>query len=803
MFSTLRISARALLRTPSFVILALLMLSTGMGATATVFSAVHTVFIDPLPYFDSEQLVWLRERQAEVPARQISYPTFLDWRERSEAFSEFAAVRNMRLRWTTREEARVLDVGVVTADYFRVFGVRPSIGRDFVASDDVFGAQRVAIVSNRFWEAELRGDPNALQTELVLDEMSFSVVGVLPRDPRLPGNANIWILTGAQASPGSAWLDRSIRWAGFAVARIKPGRTIGEAHAEMIRVQEQLAAEYPRYAAGHDVEVLKLRDVLIGETRLPLLLSFGAVAVLLAMVCVNVSNLLFVRVISRRKEFAIRAALGANRRIIARQVLVESALLVAVGSALGLIIAVWGTRFLGWALSNRLFAGMTIGVNFAVVGYTVALGIVLVIGTSWFPIWRIAAPRVWTGLNAGTRNATGLSQGRGFAVFLIVQTSLSVLLLICAALLASSMSRILSTDPGFDRNGVLTLRLQLPNDYSGPAQLNALYGQVIRGLRAIPGVATVAVLNELPGLEPGWQSDIAPEVDGEVRSTLPGEEINVDWRIVSGDYFETMGIAIRGGRTFTDDEAERGAPVMLVDENLAQRFWPDGDALGNYVRYDGPTPIEIIGIVDNVHVYGVEETGRITIYTPYGRFPFLGEVGVAIRVDGVAPSSLIASARTVIRSIDPGVAIDNIATLEQRLDERIALRTLTTRIILAFASFATLLAAVGLYGVMRYVVGQRRQELGLRIALGAQGLDVAKLVLRRGVLLSLAGILLGVLLAVGVRHLLSSMLFGISAVNPSIYAFVAVLSLSVAIIACAVPAWRAARLDPLIALRAE
>lgn len=803
MTSVLRASARALRRTPSFALLVVAMLALGIGATATLFSAVRAVFLEPLPYAEAERLVWLRENQADVPARPISYPTFLDWQTRNAAFSVMAAARNLQLRWQTPSDPRVLDVAAVTADYFRVFGVQPSVGRDFAAADDAFGAERVAIVSHRFWQGELGGAPNVLGSELVLDDMAFSVVGVAPSQPPVPGNVNVWILTGAQASPGSAWLDRAVRWAGFAVARLKPGVSIEAARIEMARVQSQLADEYPRYSAGHQVEVLELRDVLIGDTGLPLLLSLGAVAVLLIVVAVNASNLLLVRTISRQREFAIRTALGADRRAIAGHVLADSILLVAIGTMLGLTLAVWGTELLRSVLADRMFAGVTIGVDFAVVGYTLALGVVLVAGTCAFPIWQAASGRAWSGLGQGTRATGRPSQARAFSVFLVVQNALSVLLLICAALLSSSMLRILSSDNGFDQDGVLTFKLDLPEGYSRPVELNPLYARLIRELEVVPGVSKAAVFNELPGLQPRWQTDIAPELDGRALRTPPGDEINVDWRIVSSDYFETMGIELASGRTFTDDEAQRASEVMLVDESLARRFWPDDDALGKRIRYDGPTPIEVIGVVKNVRVYGAEEPGRITIYTPFGRFPFLGAVGVAVRAEGIDASALIAPIRAVVRSIDPRIAIDEIATLEQHLDQNVALRALTTQAILAFASFATLLAGIGLYGVLRYVVGQRTREMGLRIALGARGVDIARLVLRRGVLISFAGILLGVALALVAGRVISSLLFGINALDPSIYVLVAALSLVITIVACAVPAWRAASVGAHTALRAE
>lgn len=798
----MRVALRALLRRPSFALPAVLVLALGVGATLTLFGFVQGVFLEPLPYPDAGRLVWLRERHADVPARPISYPTFLDWQARNDAFDAIAAVRDVRMRWTTGSQARVLDAGLVTADYFTVLGVPPRLGRDFAAPDDAFGAAGVAIVSHGFAEVELGGAAESLGAELVLDDTAHTVVGVAPAGLVAPGDPDVWVPMGRRAAPDTGWTDRSVRIAGFAVARLRPGRTIAQARADMARVQAGLAGEHPQHVAGHEVEMLSLRQVLVGDVRLPLLLGFAAVGVLLVLVCVNVSNLLLLRVLDRRRELALRAALGAGRGRIVADVLREGLLVAAFGTALGVGLALFGTRLLAWPLSEYLFAGMSIGVDAGVIAFAVLLAAAVGVATSALPAWRGASAELGAALGAGTRTA-GPAPGRVHTGFVAFQTALAVVLLISAALLVTSMARILASDPGFDKHGVATFRLSLPGEYAGPERLNGLYAQLVRELGAVTGVRSAAVFNELPGLEPTWQSDIAPRVGGEYRRRPAGELINVDWRIVSAGYFDVMGIRVERGRAFTDAEAEQGAPVMLIDESLAARFWPDGDAVGNHIRYDGPTDIEIIGIARNVHAYGDASVGRITIYTPYGRFPYLGNVGVALRADGVDPGTLVGPARDAVRSIDARIALVDVATLDRALERRLAPRMLTTWVIGLFAVFAALLAALGVYTVMSYVVGRQQRELGVRVALGAAPRHVAGRVIVKGVRASAAGVAVGLPAALGAGRLLSGVLFDVGYASPAIYAAVAVLSLAAAAAACALPAWRAARRDPLPVLRAD
>lgn len=794
---------RSLVRRPTFVALSASVLTLGIGATLTLFALINAVFFQPLPYADDDRLVRLGERVEGVPRRPVSYPTFVDWKARNGSFELMAAVRNQRMPFISPGQARVLNVATVTADYFRVIGIRPSLGRDFEAEDDLAGSPAVVIISHQFWMIEFGGRPESLGSEAIIGGQSYTIVGVAPPELRASTNPDAWLAMGRQAMPGTPLADRSIRRAGFVIARLKPAMSLDAARSDIARVEAQLANEFPVHYAEAEVEVVTLRDALTGDLRLPLLLSFGAVCVLLVIVCVNTSILFLLRAIERKVEFGIRAALGASRRLICLQVLGEGLLVVLLGAVLGYALAVFGTDLLVEALADQLFEGTTVRLDPSVTFFAIALLIVVCIATSLLPAWRSASTDVRAALHGPSRSTAEPKNSRALASFVVFQTSLAVVLLICASLLASSASKILSSDPGFEKEGVLTFRLMLPSGYAGPRQLVQLYGRIVEDLRRIPGVDSAAIWNELPGLQPTWGTDIVPEVRGEYQRLARGDLINVDWRIVSADYFSTMGIRIREGRSFRDDEAAQGTPVLVVDKMLADRFWPDGSALGSHLRYDGPTDIEIVGVAENVQTYGDASPGRLTIYTPYGRFPFLGDVGVAVRSSSIDPLVIAASVRTRMREMDSGIAILDMTTLEQRLVERLAPRTLVTQVVVLFATLSTLLAATGIYSVISYVFSQRKRDLAIRIALGGTSWQVARLVMQKGLAFGSYGIVIGLGLAALASRALESMLFDVTPLNPSVYAAVAITSLILAGIACLLPAWHACRVPSISSLHGE
>jgi putative ABC transport system permease protein len=779
-------------------------LAVGTGATLALFALVYHAFVAPLPYPDAERLVWLSERHAEIPERPISYPNFLDWQARSEGFEVMAAVGGAQGILRGRDDARAVEARIVTADYFRVLRVAPLLGRDFAREDDLYGAAPTALISHALWQAEFRGSPDVVGTDVALNDGTYRIIGVLPASLHLPGDPDVWTPRGLQAAPDGPLLGRSNRNAGYVLARLKEGTSPAQARADMRRVAGELASEYPIHNAGHEIEIRTLRESLVGDVRLPLLLSFGAVGVLLLLVCTNVSNLLLVRVIGRRAELALRAALGADRRRILAGVLAESGVLAVLGTAGGLLIAAWAAELVARFAPRDLVPFASIAVGWPVILFAGALALVLAAIIGVLPTWQGLSRDLTRSLGAGAKTTEQRSSTRLRDAAVVLQSSLAVALLIGASLLIDSIVRIAQSDHGFRQDGVLTFKLLTGARYATRAQATQFHAALVSAVGSVPGVASAAIQNELPGLEPTWQTDISPEIAaGQYQRITPGNLINVDWGIVSDGYFATMGTPLLRGRDFTAAEAGDGSPVMVIDENLANRFWPAGDALGRHIKYDSATPIEIIGIAANARAYGDARTGRVKIYTPYGRFPLLGRVTVAVRANGVDTASLVAPIRQAVRSVDPSIPMFDVATLGDRLAERMATRTLTTWIVSTFAGLAVLLAALGIHAVMSFVVAQRVRELGIRVALGAQPRDILRLVVGRGALLAGAGVALGLVLGGAVTRFFSAMLFGVTATNAPIYVGVSALFLAIAVTACFMPAWRAVKLDPTAALKTE
>jgi putative ABC transport system permease protein len=524
----------------------------------------------------------------------------------------------------------------------------------------------------------------------------------------------------------------------------------------------------------------------------------AAVGLLLTIVCVNVSNLLLVRVNGRRRELAVRASLGARSQTLYIQQVTEGFLLVALGSILGLILAALGTRLLSKLLAGELFAGATLDMSAPIYAFALLLAIVIVGATTAIPAWR--STRLALHQSSSDRSAS--SQSMTLDALLVLQTAVAVILLVGAVLLGSSMQRIASSDPGFNKSGVLTMELSLPTDYELGGQLASAYGEIVRAITRVPSVSSAAIYNDLPGLEAAWQTDIRPQVAEERLNLSPGEQINVDWRIVSSDYFETMGITILNGRSFSETEAGQRAPVMLIDERLAERFWDGAQAVGGHIRYDSPDDIEVIGIAADTALYGSEEERRITIYTPYGRFPFMRRIGAAVRTDMSDPAGVTEPVRAAIRQIDPAIAITNLVSFDERLEDQLSARTLITQVMVLFAVFSLSLAAVGIYSVVSYIVSRRKREYGVRIALGATYGNMVSLVMSRAVIVCLVGVTAGLLIAGVGSRLLEAFLFNTHVLSPPVYASVFVSSLVVAAGACLTPALRASRIDPVESLRA-
>jgi putative ABC transport system permease protein len=794
MIQDLSYAFRWLRKNPGFSVLAVLMLAVGIGVNTAMFSVINAVLLQPLPFPEPDRIVWINESGPEIKNRYLSYPNFVDWRNRNQVFESMALFRGWSVNLSGTDKPENLDTRMVTSDYFKVMRTTPVLGRDFTPEDDQPGAADVTIISYGFWQQRFAGDPNIIGKQILLEDKPHTIIGVAPQNFTHHGPPPLWVLEGPQNFKG-----RDVRIAGNVIARLKPGVTIDQARAEMNRIAQQLRQEHPVANAGADtVNVLSLQDNITRNVGTALKILFVAVALVLLIACANVANLLLARAATRRKEFAVRAALGASRFRLVRQMLVESLVLAIAGGVLGLILASWTMSLLARVAHETVPRMNGVAINGKILTFNLAVSLLTGILFGVLPALRSSRTDLHETLKDSSSTTTDVAGKKLRGTLVVTEVALSVALLVGAGLLVKSLVRLLRTDNGFDSGGVLTMELRTSRG-KDRAELSRLLHQVLHGVEAQAGVDKAALSAALPGISDGWQNDIAVEGEGPRKK---GELINVDWSIVSPDYFQTMRIPVLRGRTFTRDEDEEGKPVVLVDENLARRFWPNQEALGKHIAYDSPTWHEIIGIVPSVKNYGSEATPLIRMYTPMGRFP-QRNVTLSIRANNVDPKTLTAAVMRTVHDVDKDLPVTEVATLDDILARESSTRRFNTALFSVFAVLALALAVTGVYGVLSYSVSQRTHEVGIRMALGAGRSDVLRLFMQQGMRLVLLGLVIGLGGAFVLTRLMSSLLFGVSATDKVTFILVA-LGLTIAgVCACYLPARRATKVDPLIALRYE
>jgi putative ABC transport system permease protein len=803
MIQDLRYGFRMLVKRPGASLLAILALAIGIGPITAIFSLINGLLLRPLPYHEPAALmtIWRSNPARNFYEYPMSVPNFLDHRERDQVFASVSAFGPGNVTVGGEGEPELIEGASVTAEFFTALGVPLALGRSFAANEDRPGANPVVVLSHGLWATRFGGDPNAIGKAMMVDGRAHEIIGVIPAGLEYPVNARLWRpleLNPETAPRGSNFLSL--------IGRLKPGVTMEQAQAQWNNVAVELEQQYPNFNGNARIHLIPLAQHSVGNIKQPLLLLFGAIGLVLLIACANVANLLLVRTASRQRELAVRAALGAGRFRLLRQLLTESLLLATMGGALGLLLAGW-TRSLLLSLNPFRIARLyEANLDWRVLGFVAAL--VLLTGVVFGLLPALAATRnnladtIKEGMG---RSSVGALSGRMRSALVVVEVALSLVLLLGAGLLVRSFLKVRAVDPGFKPEGVLTLNLTLPPQaYADQNKRMDFIRQTHEHLRALPGADAVASAAYVPmsGMNTNRRFALADKPLPE-----PGKEPTAVEFPISPDYFSLLSIPLRAGRFFTGQETLE-APALIVNESFANRFFPGENALGKRIRFysastQGQQPpfVEIVGIVGNVNQQTLADGTQPIIYTPQS-VRVWGFMTFMVRTKG-DPLALANPARQAIAAVDKTLAVSKVATLEELIAKTMAQGRGLTILLGAFAAVALLLAMVGIYGVLSYTVSQRTQEIGVRMALGAARRDVLRLVIGQGMLLAGIGIAIGLAASFGLTRLLAELLFGVGPRDPFTFIGVPVLLAAVAFIACYVPARRATRIDPMIALRHE
>jgi len=808
----LRYGLRMLRKNPGFTAIALLTLALGIGANTAVFSIVNGVLLNSLPFPGPDKLVVLFGSKPNFKEGSISYPNFLDWQRENHAFTSIAAYRPDSFSLTGANEAEQVRGEMVSADFFSILGVKPVIGRMFTSEEDHLGAGRVVLVSSGFWKRKLASAPDILGRRVVLDGEGYTIIGVIPASfhlllPNFRDNNELYVPIGQWNYPD--FRDRSHALGMKAIGRLKPGVSPAQARADMDSVTQSLAAAFPQADAGEGATLAPLKQKMIGDIEPFLLVLLAAVCFVLLIACVNVANLLLARSTSRTREFAIRAALGAGRGRVVRQLLTESILLAIGGASLGLLLAAWGTKAALAVLPVALPRADEVGIDTHVLIFTGVVSILAGVLFGLAPALKTARSNLQETLKEGGRGTSGAHQ-RVQGVFVVVEMAMALVLLIGAGLMIRSLMRLWSVNPGFDRHNVLTFGVALPPSAS-PAAARSSFRQLHDKLASVPGIQAVSLSGgAIPMLgddeELFW-------VEGQPK---PSTDKDMNWTLrytVEPGYFEAMTIPLKRGRFLTSQDNEHSPLVAVIDESFAGKYFGRQDPIGKHINIKGiDTPLEIVGVVGHVKQFGLDtddkETLHAQLYCPFMQIADKDLHQTATGVDVVLRSdeanrATLESIRNAITTINGQQFIYDVRTFDEIISKSLAAQRFSMILLGAFAALALLLASVGIYGVISYVVGQRTHEIGIRMALGAQRLHILRLILGRGGILALAGVGLGLASALGLTRLMASLLYGIRATDPLTFAGVAILLTLVALAACYIPARRATRVDPMVALRYE
>ena len=803
----IRYAVRGLVKRPGFTVIALLTLALGIGANTAIFSVVNAVLLRPLPFRDPEQvvIVWEDASFAGFPHNTPAPANYIDWKNQNQSFSDMAASAEVSFNITGDGDPERVTAFAVTHNFFPLFGVQPLLGRSFLPEEDRPGGNKVIVLSYSLWQSRYGGDAHVLNRDIQLNGVKHTVVGVMPASFQfLESEVRLWVPLALDqedmANRGGHYLN--------VVARLKPGVALSQAQADMNGVMRRIATDHPEetFDGKVGVVVMPMRDEVVGAARGSLVVLLVAVAFVLLIACANVAGLLLARAVGRRREIALRMALGAGRPIVVRQLLTESLLLSLVAGVLGTLLAYWSFSFLQRLVPEEMTLSTSLTLDTRILLFTILISIVTGIIFGLVPALQAAKVDLNEALKAGSARVTSTTWLR--STMIVLEVALSLMLLIGAGLLIQTLFQIFGQYSVLEPEKVLTMRTVLPREkYKEPQRRNNFYRQVLERVEHLPGVVSAGYTTSVPLSWKGGTSGFLPEG---IKSPIPGMAYDANDRQVSADYLKTMNIPLRAGRYFDDRDNEQSMPVAIINETMARQYWPGENALGRRFKSGDPndpqTPwTQIVGIVADIRQMGLDEPVKAEMYFPYQQIKdniWYIPRELAIRTSGDT-SSLVGPVRQIIREVDPDQPVSNVATMAELLGTEASQRRMGMIMLVAFAALALLLASLGIYGVLAYFVTQHTSEIGVRMALGATTRNILFLVLRKGMALTLLGVVIGMAAALALTRLMSSLLFGVKAIDPLTFVTVPLLLTGVALLACYLPARRATKVDPLVALRYE
>ncbi|HEU0180051.1 MAG TPA: ABC transporter permease [Blastocatellia bacterium] len=803
LWQDLRYGARMLMKQPGFTLIAVITLALGIGANTAIFSVVNAVLLRPLPYPEPAALARIYEKETDAAAPserlEVAPANFLDWRRQSRTLVEIAAWGQEEQALASQDHADSVVAAFVSANFFSVLGVSPLHGRVFTSEEDKPGSDTVALLGYGLWQRRFGGDPNVVGQRVNLDGSQYTVLGIMPAGFQYPRGAEIWTPLALNAN------QTQMRDAHFlqVIARRRPDASLAQVRVEMETIAGSLARQYPATNKHWTVNVVPLLEDEVGQARTTMLMLMSAVGLVLLIACANVSSLLIARGAMRRAEITIRSALGASRWRIARQLLTESVLLAGLGGGLGLLLALWGTDALLALSPSEIPRLQTARVDLYALWFTLAVTVLAGLIFGMLPALQAARIKLHESLKEGGRGASGsLANKRIFGALVVSEIALALIVLVGAGLLLNSFMRLRRVEIGIQTTNLLTVEVNLPSSrYRGKdyqAHRLNFYGQVIERIGALPGVAGVGAIDSLPlgGHERGWT------FRKEGQTLAPSERQVAGFQIATTDYFRAMGMQIRRGRAFAESDRDGSPQVAIINESFARQFYPNEDPLGQRIIIrNRPAASEIVGVVNDIRHFGPDKAPGPEMYVPYNQL-VVGAVPLVVRTTS-EPEALIGAVRQEIRAVDREVAIGKVRTMTQMMSATLAERRFALLLLGGFAALAQLLAAVGVYGVMSYAVTQRTREIAVRMALGAQTSDALRLIIKQGMSLALIGVAGGLVGAFALTRLMEKLLFGVGATDPLTFIVIALLLTLIMLLACWIPARRATKVDPMVALRCD